>query len=543
MITTLQSHSHAGSEPAQVRKRRLVLYPLLAAAYPVLALAAGNPGEIPGVWVLIWPIVISVLVALGTWLLLCFSIRNPDHRAFLTFVVVILFVFYGYFTIGMKQVAWATPYANGALPFVFLLAYLTAAAYLVLRLVRDPLVLTQFLTLLTTIMVGWTTLQLLWQRLQWKNLVSGFDYSAPKPVSATSASGPDIYLIVLDKYTGSESLESHFDFDNSDLESFLSHRGFDIPQTAQANYIYTALSLASLLNYRYLDEVPEKPAAQARNKAYVNHLIEDNAVWRFLRARNYRFIFFPTSFAFTGSNRYADLQLPSPRQIVSEFEIAWRRTTLAEPVVSFICQRLSCGYGITPLEEEAKLLNWRFDKLSQIPRWPRKGRPLFVFAHLTIPHEPYVFNADCSVREPFWPSYTVVQDETPEKRAYVAQIMCLNTKLKEMVDHILHDSPSPPVILLQGDHGHGRIPLHIPDFESVTPDRIEERTHPFAAYYLPGANRGIVYDSISMVNVFRTVFRQYFQANLLPLPDKTYWSPGTNIFKFTRVYHGRPWPG
>jgi hypothetical protein len=87
------------------------------------------------------------------------------------------------------------------------------------------------------------------------------------------------------------------------------------------------------------------------------------------------------------------------------------------------------------------------------------------------------------------------------------------------------------------------MPLHIPDLDKVTPDRIAERAHLFAAYYLPGADKGIVHDSISPVNVFRTVFRHYFEADLPPLPDKTYWSPGTNLFKFTRVSGGYRWPG
>jgi hypothetical protein len=223
--------------------------------------------------------------------------------------------------------------------------------------------------------------------------------------------------------------------------------------------------------------------------------------------------------------------------MLSEFEIVWRRTTLAEPVFSWVCQRFKCAAG-TPLVAYAKLLEWKFDQLSQIPKWPREGRSLFVFAHITIPHEPYVFNADCSIRPPFWPS---LQDERPEKQAYVAQIECLNRRLRSIVEHLLRDSPAPPVILLQSDHGHGRLPLHIPDVDAVTPDRVAERADVFAAYYLPGADGGIVYDSITPVNVFRTVFRQYFQADLAPLPDKTYWSPETQLFKFTRVNRGHPW--
>ena len=526
-----------------MRMPRLVLYPLFAAAYPVLVLATSNPGEIPGLWVLAWPLGISLTVSLCALLLVSVFTRDPDRRAFLALMMVVLFASYGYFTVGLREVAWAAPYAQTVLPFLFIVTYLAGATYLVFRRVPNLRGLTRFLTIFTAILVVWTTVDLLRQTTRWTGFAAESNQPYPTPISANAngKTGPDIYLIVLDKYTGSRSLRDNFGFDNADFETFLVKRGFVLPRTAQANYIYTALSLASLLNYRYMDDLPAESGAESRTKAYVNHLVEDNAVWRFLQARHYRFIFFPTAFPATGSNRFADLQVPDPRQILSEFEIAWRRTTLVEPVLSWVCQRFNCARAATPFSAESKLLEWKFDQLSRVPRWPREGRPLFVFAHLTIPHEPYVFNADCSNRPPFWPSFYVVQDETPEKQAYIAQINCLNRRLKSIVEHLLRDSPAPPVILLQSDHGHGRMPLHIPDVDAVTPDRVVERTDVFAAYHLPGADGGIVYDSITPVNLFRTVFRQYFQADLAPLPDKTYWSPGTQLFKFTRVNRGHRW--
>jgi hypothetical protein len=514
-------------------KPRVVIYPLLAATYPVLALAAANPGEIPGLWVLTRPLAISLIVCVCAWLIFGALVRDPDRRAFLAFIVIVLFAAPGYFTIGGD---------NGAvLPILGLVGYLAATTYLVFRLVRKPRDLTRFLTILTSILVVWSTIDLARQTAWWQGPsgVSGELSKVPAPIQQPDKGGPDIYLIVLDKYTGGQSLRSNFGFDNGEFERFLVERGFAVPRSAQANYITTQLSLASLVNSRYLDELSAKPGTENREKAYVNRLVEDSAVWRFLKAHNYRFIFFPTAFPVTGNNRLADIQLPNPRGILTEFEIVWRRTTLAYPVISWICQRIRCARAVSPFTAEIpEQLEWKFEQLSRLPQWPREGRPLFVFAHLTIPHEPYVFNADCSLRPPLWPSYSLDLDQTPERQAYVAQITCLNRKLERVVGHLLDDSPKPPVILLQGDHGHGQMPLHIPDVDSLTPTQIAERANVFAAYYLPGADTGVVYDSITPVNVFRTVFRHYFHANLAPLPDKTYWSPWTAPFKFTRVNRG-----
>ena len=67
---------------------------------------------------------------------------------------------------------------------------------------------------------------------------------------------PDIYLLVLDKYTGNEVLKEHFGFDNASFEEFLRSRGFVVPRSSQANYPQTPLALASMLNLDYLQDLP-----------------------------------------------------------------------------------------------------------------------------------------------------------------------------------------------------------------------------------------------------------------------------------------------
>ncbi len=529
-----------------MRTPGLLLYPFLAAAYPVLALAAANPSELPGLWVLAGPLGISLSLLLCVWLFLGAFIADLDKRAFLTFMFIVLFALYGYITIGLRGLPWAAHYYYTPLPVVIIAGYLGAITFLVFRLVPDSRKLTRYMTMFMSILVGWNVFSLMRQDVLSRSLFKAHDSEPPRLKSQDTPApnkSPDIYLIVLDKYSSNRSLRDNFGFDNGDFEQFLRSRGFIVPSGARANYIYTMLSLASLLNYRYLDEIPSKPQAESRNRVYINHLIEDSAALRVLRSRHYRFIFFPTEFAFTAQNRFADLQLPNPRKIFTEFELAWRRTTLLEPVLSWLCQRFNCSTALVPFAGESTLLEWKFDQLRQVPSLPRFHRPLFVFAHLLVPHEPYVFNADCSTHPAFWPSFEAVPDETPEKQAYIAQIKCVNRQLETIVDRILRDSPEPPIILLQGDHGHGLMPLHIPSLKDVSPDRVADRSHLFAGYYLPGAPTGIISDSISVVNVFPTVFRQYFGLALPSLPDITYWSPWTNIFQMTRVQQGSRGPG
>jgi hypothetical protein len=520
-----------------VRSLRLAFYPFLGAVYPVLAMAAANGGQIVELRVLLGPLAISLLVSGGTWLLLRPVVRNSDRRAFLTLMVVILFASYGFFTAAIAGASWTAPYAHTVIPLLSAAVYVASVTYLVFRLASDLRGLTRFLNLFSIILVLWVTIDLMRQISGRSSFGSVLD-AAPGTIAASWSAkpSPDIYLLVLDKYTGRRSLRDNFNFDNSAFEAFLRSRGFIVPGSPHANYLYTTLSLASLLNYRYLDDLPQRLGPESRDQAYVSSLIEDNAVWRFLRERSYRFIFFPTAFSFTGSNRFADLQLPDPREIPSEFEIVWRRTTLAEPILWWVCRRIYCSHVFPWFTNETpQLLEWKFERLKELPKLPRDGRPLFVFAHFTVPHEPYIFNADCSTRRLLWPSYFVVRDETLEKNAYVAQLTCVNQRLESIVDQILRDSRAPPVILLQSDHGHGRMMGGISDLRGVTADRLSERADIFAAYDLPGVDGAVIYDSITPVNVFRTVFRQYFKVELAHLPDETYWSPEAHPFKFTKV--------
>jgi hypothetical protein len=516
-----------------------VPYPFLAAVYPTLALAAANSSAIVRLGVLARPLFISFAVPGVLWLGFTTVLGDRNRRALVTLAGVMIFFVYGYVTAALGDLGWSASQIESPLPFCLMLVYFGTVLYLVFRFRWNLVPLTHYLNIVTVILLGWSTTDLIRHSLGRPRFAiqpgTVSHTSSPSPISPST--DPDIYLIVLDKYTGARSLLKNFGFDNTKFETFLRERGFRLPRTPHPNYIHTFLSLASLLNYRYLDEVPRRVGVNSSDPEYVNHLIEDSAALRFLRARNYRFIFFPTAWAATIQNRLADLQVPDPEQIPPEFEAVWRSTTLAQPVLSWVCKRMKCKHLFGPYSTEGpELIDWKFEQLRAIPGWPRDGRPLFVFAHMPLPHEPYVFHADCTAREALWPARSAGGDETQEKQAYIEQLICANHKVEQAVEQILRTSQQPPIILLQADHGHGRIlGRTIPDLGDVTPDRVAERTDVFAAYYLPGTDPNIVYDSITPVNVFRMVFRAYFGAPLDPLPDRTYWSSAARPYQFTQV--------
>ena len=63
--------------------------------------------------------------------------------------------------------------------------------------------------------------------------------------------------------------------------------------------------------------------------------------------------------------------------------------------------------------------------------------------------------------------------------------MFLSKQVEAMIDRILANSPEPPVIILQSDHGSGMC-LSTEDLEQTN---VRERMSILNAYYLPGAGR------------------------------------------------------
>jgi hypothetical protein len=197
------------------------------------------------------------------------------------------------------------------------------------------------------------------------------------------------------------------------------------------------------------------------------------------------------------------------------------------------CALLRCEaarFRLTP--ETADLMDWKFERMAELAG----GRqPTFVLAHLVLPHEPFLYQADCTHREPYWPANAGMVGDEEATRGYLDQISCANRKVAALVDSILARSRRPPVILLQSDHGHGRLG-RLPELRYVDHYRLEERMAGFAAYLLPGVASGAIGDSITPVNATRLVLRQYFGAHLSPLEDASFWSSEDRELEFEPVH-------
>jgi phosphoglycerol transferase MdoB-like AlkP superfamily enzyme len=203
------------------------------------------------------------------------------------------------------------------------------------------------------------------------------------------------------------------------------------------------------------------------------------------------------------------------------------------PLLERWCGVASCGVARLPYApESAASLDWKF---AQLRKLAASEQPLFVFAHLTLPHEPYIYDADCRHVRPYWPPHDHGAQAERVKAAYIAQLQCLNRQLKQFADAFPRNDGRPAVIMLQSDHGHGRLGRVQPPLDHIPRDHVEERLDIFAAYRLPGAPDGVIHDSIGPVNALRAVLRHFYGMDLPPLEEASYWSSGNHPYRFTRL--------
>jgi hypothetical protein len=329
---------------------------------------------------------------------------------------------------------------------------------------------------------------------------------------------PDIYTIVLDGYAREDVLRHHYAFDNSTFLNGLRARGFHVSSASTANYSWTFLSLASILNMNYLQPLlGGRIAPEARNRASVYEAVRNNAVARFLKERGYRIVHVQTTWGATLQNPYADEQVACHQRV---FTNEFFRVIAEASWLKALQSRMT-----------ADLATCHLSNLESLALMGRQPGPKFVFAHFLPPHHPYLFDRQGNIRRTANLSNQFEYQKRlwSEKDLYVDQIVFMNREITNAVDRILAASPRPPIIIIQSDHG--------PTVErDVTPDEaMQVRFANLAAYLLPAAPEQLIPNAESAVNQFRHIFNHYFDASLDILPNRHYFSEFDPPYTFKDV--------
>ena len=338
------------------------------------------------------------------------------------------------------------------------------------------------------------------------------------------ANPPDVYYILLDGYARADVLETMFSYDNSEFVDELRSRGFYVADRSTSNYAQTDLSIASSLNMAYLQDLEASLGPDSTARSPLRPYLQKSRLRAALESLGYRTIAFDTGYKAT-ELRDADVYLNPRREGLLKYMEQGELTPFESMLVYSTGLRLLADSSKvlpqflrpdidSPFERHRQRIQFALDSLAELPVEPGAK---FVFVHLISPHQPFVFGPNGEAIDQAGPFTLAAEDagdrRERSKRGYVGQIEFLNDRVLWVVDRLLQDSETPPVIVLQGDHGP---PTGGPS--------AEDRMSILNAFYLPGGPAAHLYSSITPVNTFRLILSEYFGAGLPLLEDIAYYS-------------------
>jgi Sulfatase len=500
------------------------LYPFLLGAARVLYQGQHNPGYFTlDDLAVVLAVVVGLLAAVyaAAALVLC---RHPERRlpAFIAFLALV-------WLFGFPPAAELLPAQRHHLPLVSLgVVGLALSVVLVRWLARRPrrlAALATFLTLTGTLLVLRFGVGIALDRLHARRALGASALARelarpiPGPPRAPSPAR-DVYLIVLDEYANADVLREALGFDNGPFVDSLRALGFYVPSVG-SNYAHTMLSLPSLLNAAQLQPLSTELGDDSKDPTVPNTLLAQSRVARFLQARGYRYVFFPSYWWLsTRTSPIADSVVRVFPGVQLDRELGrteFRRTLLQASLLDYV-------HRDAPWDGEFVRRT-----LEGVSRLPSVAQPVFAFAHVMSPHSPFAFDRACRL-----PPRYVMGRRSAEQ--YLAQLQCLNGMVLATVTRLIRDSDVPPIILLQGDHGSGlRGFKRARAVGDISPFAAWERLGAFGAYYLPDDGAAAFGDSVTVVNVLGHVLRRYFGAELPPEPDERYLSVERAPFRFRRM--------
>lgn len=346
------------------------------------------------------------------------------------------------------------------------------------------------------------------------------------PSVSPPGQAPDIYHFIFDRYTSEPVLKRHYELDNSAIGRFLEARGFHVARNSNSNYQKTGHSLASTFYMDYLDLLADNHRLSPYGWHPIYKMLEDHRVARFLKNRGYEFIQFGSWWMGTFKNPFADENRPHG---FSEFNMIYLRNTILRPL-----------FHLMPDSDLAMRLGWdnaqcsrvrnQITDIKAIGARENRDKPVYVFAHILVPHGPYPFTTD---------GRCITFEEALERgdaQGYIDQIAYANRIIEEIVPALQAPGREPPIILLQSDEGpfpknrDYSVPWqHSPAHE------LQIKTGVLNAYYFPDQDYTKLSDDITPVNSYRILFNSYFGTEFPILPDRVYAFPDPVIYEFHDV--------
>jgi hypothetical protein len=319
---------------------------------------------------------------------------------------------------------------------------------------------------------------------------------------------PDVYMFVLDEFSGKNTLKLDFNYDLQPFENKLIERGFIVP-TSFSNYPNTEFSLPAVMNMMYMDKLVVNMENNSRDFQMTHKILKINNVMKIFKVNDYDIVTF-----FGGMGNSYNTQLVDKKLCAfGGFNPDLKK--------NFVLTYLPTSYF-----NEILLENNSREKLECIFKtfedntFEDNSKPKFILTHLRLPHEPYVYDENGNIMQ---------NKDKYDKSAYLSQLKFTETKMLELIDTIQSHSPN-AVIIIFSDHGYrGEI-----DWENPKMIDYMRGFNIITSFYFPDGYEKMP-SEISNVNIFRVFFNSYFNADFEILENKHMWYTSEKPYNHTKV--------
>ncbi len=504
--------------------RKYPVHVVLFGIYPVLALLSSNIHEVD-LSVSFRAILVSGAAALILFSLCWLVFRNSGKAGMITSVILILFFSYGHVYMALRQLdATGTVFfaRHRVLVVVFALIFLLIA-WRVIRS-RDTQATTWILNLIGGILILAAVIPIVGYEVRLEKEIDQRELPVQNPLVPLKppAEMPDIYYIILDSYNRADALREVFGLDITPFLNQMEELGFYVVDCGCSNYAFTEVSMASAFNMNYLPNLD--PDIQPGNSdiLHATALIKNNLLQRQLKSAGYEIVAFDTGYEWN-QWKEADLFLsptdnPFFNAGIQPFERMLLDSTVLRIVTDFKPQWLE---GRKAANRHSTIIERTLFTLDLLDELPEQTKPRFIYAHINVPHVPFVFEADGGIHTDA--NYYNGERDYPSSEEYFIngyreQIQFLNNRVPKIAAEIIRRSDVPPVIIIQGDHGI-RDDINLKVLNLI---------------YLPGG-KDQLYPTMTPVNTFRVVLNTLFDAKVAILEDHSYFSSKTAPFDFVEV--------
>ncbi|MEM8770218.1 MAG: hypothetical protein AAGD92_01090 [Pseudomonadota bacterium] len=331
----------------------------------------------------------------------------------------------------------------------------------------------------------------------------------PELGSTPAAALPDIIYIVPDRYPSESTIRSVYGAENLEFLQKLEDRGFHVAKDARSNYPKTFQSLASTFNMADLSPLTEAMGPDSANRKPLYHLLENNTVQKTLRKQGYDFVYLGNWWQPARQNKNANINFYGSDNFWSKFSELERALLKKTP--------LSIAKSQTYMNAQTECDRIKAQLAFLKSARADTNKPVFVFAHLTIPHPPIFMNSagDC-LKTPS--AMTKGGDWENYKAKFMDYLRHFNSEVIDIVDASLAvENGRDVIIAIQSDEGPYPKKLHenpYMDLFDFTDQELRTKFGIINALYWDEEKYGAPYLTQTPVNNWRIIFSTVFGADI-----------------------------